>query len=334
MGWDLKIGELQQEYVTDSEIWKALNNFFHSSKVTMSYKYGFFKSLIENLYNVNENLELSYSNIFNSFTKIYWNLTIHHKLFQSNNKNQISSIHKILYNYSNQFAIPCDLKFDNVNPILQLEIVKEVKKKGKRYVIGAFYGDTNGLFYEFKLKSEYLRFNPQVYNFLQRHQRTLIYLTNYHLAKFLEKYNDVPHINNLVNRIENISKRASLSEYYNILIKHYAKVCFYCNQNLSNKRSHVHIDHFIPWSFIQTDNLWNLVLSCPKCNVQKNNKLAINKYLGSIIDRNSDIMTKIQRDELNNYFINYDNQKLLTIYDFSIYNGICEFWEPNIIYNI
>lgn len=185
MGWDLKVGELKQAYVTDEEIWQALNNFFFRSKVTTSYKYGFLKSLIENLYNVNENLELNYDHLFYSFTKIYWNLVVHHNLWQSNNKRQQSAIQKVLQKYCAMYSIPQEWTFDKLEKNLQIKIVKEIKLNGKRYVIGAFFDDTKRLFYEFELKSEHLRFNLPVYKFLQKHQRTMTYLTNYHLAKFL-----------------------------------------------------------------------------------------------------------------------------------------------------
>ncbi|WP_306453832.1 HNH endonuclease domain-containing protein [Bacillus sp. 7884-1] len=38
---------------------------------------------------------------------------------------------------------------------------------------------------------------------------------------------------------------------------------------LSGKKRETHVDHFIPWSFVQADQLWNLVLSCNSCKVQK-----------------------------------------------------------------
>jgi hypothetical protein len=97
MGWDLKIGEIKETYITDEEIWQALNNFYFHGSTTMSYKYGFLKSLLENLYNVNENFDLNFDDLFYSFTKIYWILVIHLNLRQSNNKKQVSSIQKFIF---------------------------------------------------------------------------------------------------------------------------------------------------------------------------------------------------------------------------------------------
>ena len=70
MSHDLKIGEIRELYVTEDVIWQHLNNFYYRSAVSTSYKYVFFKSLLENLYNVDEDLSLSYDQIFYSFTTI------------------------------------------------------------------------------------------------------------------------------------------------------------------------------------------------------------------------------------------------------------------------
>ncbi|MGE7952609.1 hypothetical protein [Lysinibacillus xylanilyticus] len=88
MSHDLKVGEIREQYVTEHQIWQHLNNFYYRSSVSTSYKYVFFKALLENLYNVDDKLGLSYNQIFYSFTNIYWNLVIHHNLAQSHKYNQ------------------------------------------------------------------------------------------------------------------------------------------------------------------------------------------------------------------------------------------------------
>lgn len=327
MGWDLRVGEIQETYVTDEEIWRALNNFYARSQVTMSYKYGFLKALMENLYNVNQDLVLNYDKIFYSFTKIYWNLVIHHSLGQSNNRKQPSAIQKVLGNFCQEYAIPKEWTFDKLEASLQLEIIKSIKNKGKRYVIGAFYADTQNFFYEFDLKKEHLKFSAPVYKFLQKYQKIITYLTNYHLAKFLEKHNDVPNINYILGKVEVISKRSSLNEFYQILMKYDENVCFYCGTNLSNKRRKTHIDHFIPWSFIQSDNIWNLVMSCQDCNLSKNDKLAADHYLLVLIDRNEEFLEKsdlFQREDLQVY----SEKKLTDLYQYSMDNGFNDIWVP------
>lgn len=49
-----------------------------------------------------------------------------------------------------------------------------------------------------------------------------------------------------------------------------AKVCYWCNASLKNKK--VHIDHYVPLSKGGEHTLSNLVVSCDKCNLRKNAK--------------------------------------------------------------
>lgn len=153
-------------------------------------------------------------------------------------------------------------------------------------------------------------------------------MTNYQLAKFLEKHNSIPTIYYLLSKVEVISKRESLQEFYEILINYDNRVCFYCGKNLNNKRSSNHIDHFIPWSFIQTDNIWNLVLACSSCNLSKNDKLADNLFLNSLVDRNNTLM-HIPKVNINEEMATYSEKKLIDLYHYSIDNGITEIWTPN-----
>ncbi|TCI39345.1 hypothetical protein EVJ29_01540 [Exiguobacterium sp. SH4S7] len=74
----------------------------------------------------------------------------------------------------------------------------------------------------------------------------------------------------ILSKLEFVSARQSLDEFKQILLSHGHPVCFYCTKPLRQ----THIDHFIPWSYMQNDVLWNFVLACPTCNTSKNNRMA------------------------------------------------------------
>jgi hypothetical protein len=328
MTWNLKIGEIKETYLTEQQIWQMFNMFFSpKSKNTMTYKFGLIKSLIENLYNVNENLEINYYQLFESFTKIYWNLVVHHQLRQSNSSSMNSAIEKVLVNFQKELSISNDFRFDKLPYDLQLEIVQQVKKVGKRYVIGALYGDSKGIIYKFDLKKEYLRINEAVYKFMLKYQKILTYLTNYHLALFLEKYNRAEDTVQMLMKVENVSKRSSLDMFYNILISFGDKACFYCGKML-NDRTTAHVDHFIPWSFVQTDQLWNLVLACRSCNISKRDRIAKEIFLDSLIERNEQL-TASKEAIIIKEFKFYQSKKLQDLYHYSIVNGFEHQWSPN-----
>ncbi|WP_071394231.1 HNH endonuclease [Bacillus tuaregi] len=327
MSYKLQIGEMKVEYLTDKEIWGHFNYIFSAkSKNSTTYKFVLIKSLIENLYNVNDKLELQYDVLFYSFSKIYWNLVIHHRLNQINMIDKKSEVQRILLDVQSKHMIPDSFVFDKLSDELQIQIVHKVKKKCKLNVMGAIYGDTDGTIYDFDNKKEYLRFSPAFYSFMQRFQRVLKYLSNYHLALFLEKFNEQGDTSNLLLKVENVSKRASLDPFYQLLAAFYDGTCFYCGKTIKNKNQ-AHVDHFIPWSFVQSDQLWNLVIACSSCNLSKNDRLANTHYLDSLIDRNEIFLSSselIIRVDMKVY----NNKKLKELYTYSIDNGYTDIWSP------
>lgn len=323
----LQVGEMKVKYLTDKEIWGHFNYIFSpKSKNSTTYKFVLIKSILENLYNVNEKLELTYDILFNSFSKIYWNLVIHHNLNQINMTEKKAEVQKSLIEIKEKYNVPNTYVFYKLAEELQIEIITKVKKKAKLNVMGAIYGDTNSTIYDFDNKKEFIKINPSFYSFMQRFQKVLSYLTNYHLALFLEKFNQKGDITNLLMKVENVSKRSSLNEFYFLLSSIYNDKCFYCGKEIKTKGS-IHVDHFIPWSFVQTDQLWNLVISCSSCNLAKNNKLAVDTFLHVLIDRNVELKnnpTLNQRPDMKVY----NEKKLTELYQYSKENGFTDIWTP------
>lgn len=60
-GWLLKEYSISNDFHSDDELWSAVNNIFSSRvRYTTSYKFCFLKAILDNIYNVNENLELKW----------------------------------------------------------------------------------------------------------------------------------------------------------------------------------------------------------------------------------------------------------------------------------
>ncbi|MED4617207.1 hypothetical protein ACFW0L_08715 [Priestia megaterium] len=144
MSFNLKVGEIKKAYLTEQEIWKIINQFFANGHFTTTYKYGLMKALIENLYNVDNRLVLTFDQVYFSFAKIYWNLVIHHDLNQLNTHNRQAGIQKELKEFQLMHGVPNKVVFDRLPSNLQLQLVERTKKVGARYVVGALYGDMEG----------------------------------------------------------------------------------------------------------------------------------------------------------------------------------------------
>ena len=64
-GHDLPEGRYDPRQLNTDEIWQELSTLFTTrSRNSTSYKYGFFKSILDNLYNVDEDLVLTFDQLF------------------------------------------------------------------------------------------------------------------------------------------------------------------------------------------------------------------------------------------------------------------------------
>lgn len=163
-GFDLPNGQYYNKIVSEDELWSALSCVFSSrSKNTSSYKFGFIKAIIDNLYNTNEHLILSFDQVFSSFAEIYWNLILKYGLRQSvrNADGRISYLEQILLHTVEKYSIPIGIPFENLSAEIMADVVHQVKIKCKKYVVGAVFEDTKRLFYSFSRNDEYLQISLQ-----------------------------------------------------------------------------------------------------------------------------------------------------------------------------
>ena len=293
-GYDLTEGRYENRTLSDDEMWSAFSNLFSShSKNSSSYKFGFLKSIMDNLYNVDQNLTLSFDQLFGTFTEVYWNLVLKHGIRQQpvSARTNGTYLEQALNTTAEQYDITANIPFESISDEAKIEVCRKVKSKCKINVVGALYGDTKGLFYSFSRKDEWLQINPQMYEFVCKHKLAIEKLNYYEWAKYLEKINDDSVMDHLLTKLDKSSERENLSIYRRILFEEFEnEKCFYCDKKLSNDGQKVHVDHFVPRAFIKDDKMWNLVLACPTCNLHKNDKLAAIIYLEKLLDRNKKII--------------------------------------------
>ena len=215
-GWELKEGSTTYRKVSNDELWTVMNRTFSGqSKKTTSYKYALIRALLESLYQVDENLRISFEVLSTSFSKLYWNLIIKHKYSQGKN----AQIHTILSNIKHQHQLPDEIPYDSLSVLIKNEINTAIQNAViNRYVLGALYKDTEGLLYGFNKKDKILQFNPAAYEFLLKFQEVLFRLNNYELTRFIQSRNESHSNEVIINNIENITKRESLTEYRELLL--------------------------------------------------------------------------------------------------------------------
>lgn len=329
-GWNIKQGYYSRETITETDLWKIFNKIISAkSQKTSSYKFGFLKALLENSFISNDKGETDFYEIFFNFTSTYWTLIVVNDLKQICGSRK-TAIEVTIDKYILKNPQIRNSYFDNLPKNLQEAIVKEIIGKCKDYVIGAIYKDSEYLFYDFDISNKFIRLNPEVISFFNKYHEILLKLNNYSWAQFLEKTNEEDKCNLLLSKIDTSSKRSNLKKYKDLLYNDLGyNSCFYHDGIVSYDK--VSVDHFIPWSFIRNDKIWNLVISCKNCNeILKKTKIPSNKFIDKLKKRNCEINC-YNNKLIEADFISYKEKKLDIIIESAIFNGYEYGWEPNFI---
>ena len=237
---------------------------------------------------------IKYHEISKAFLRYYWHQECKYKIKQNHNPAKLPLVVKIIRKVfgrkyiSDSFKDMEPEKIDLAIKLIQEHVFGSIRSK-KSQVIPRFQkisGVTalhKNTFYDYDETS--IKIFPKALLFFHENYTLLFKLVILEWTRFLEKVNTVPR---LVSKLESEEiKRSSLSKFVKILG---TKTCFYCENSLEENK--IHVDHFIPWSYIFEDEPWNLVVSCDKCNLKKHDSL-VDGYLNKLIDRNAKFQNKI-----------------------------------------
>ncbi|SEQ76101.1 HNH endonuclease [Treponema bryantii] len=292
-GWNKTSGTLREGPINEDTFWMLFNYVFSdSSAKRTTYKFGLVKSILDNLFNSEEedsSLFISYDNLFGKFAENYWNLITKYHLKQMlpDGKSEYSKIEQIFIALIQEESSFANLPFISIPEKKRSSVIKQVSNDCRRNVIGALHRDFQNCLYAFDLKGDGIFLNPYAFNFMLKYKIEIEKLNYYAWAKFLEKINDESVVTKLLEKLELATpQRDDLSVFRQVLYNEFEQYnCFYCGRKLYE----IHVDHFIPWSFIKEDKLWNFVLACPACNMRKNNKIPRMEYVKLIQNRNDDL---------------------------------------------
>jgi len=144
---------------------------------------------------------------------------------------------------------------------------KETVKRSQKLENGclyALYKDGN---------SFYIQINEAWSDYLQKHYNILVDFTYWNLVSFLQVRNpNVPAIPSKLIRPEVRNPLTRQHEYWDKVIELGGPIkCIYTKTELHSNS--YELDHFIPWSFVSHDLLWNLIPSDGSINSSKSDKL-------------------------------------------------------------
>ena len=133
----------------------------------------------------------------------------------------------------------------------------------------------NGCLYKLEKidRIRWVEINPAWLPYLRENYDILTSFAYWGLTNFLQVRN--PNVPNIPNKLIKREERSSLLEqhkFWNAAINNGLEVrCLYTDKLLAVRE--YELDHFIPWSFVSHDLLWNLMPADASINSSKSNKL-------------------------------------------------------------
>jgi hypothetical protein len=270
-----------------------------------SYKLSWGRSIVELCHSTDsteEKIVFSFDQISVHFLKYYWNQTYFFKLYQGPARTkpviqQITEEMILLYQTKEQSTLP--VWFD----IAKVVFMKD-RKQYQMYlekISKAMIQDVSWRFsiidekdidlYVLDLEKRTVTFTQEHYQIVKDHAFVLSQLLNYRWAQLLEKFNQSPRIASKVKGMSDEQlRRNSLTKFKQALLKQFPDGVvrdFYTNDVLDP--NDISIDHVIPWSFMYSDDIWNLVITSKSRNSSKLNNKTTQDYIDRLKQRNLEL---------------------------------------------
>jgi hypothetical protein len=253
---------------------------------------------------LNGTITIAFEEIALNVLRYYWNQTFFFNLKQGSNINKPPVILQLTQKAIEKY---CDMSRSNI-PIWFDIGVHEIKKDTLYYndliskVAAALKPD---VCYRFKRvldkdldiyrlnreKSEIYLTGLEV-KMINDYSYVLSQLLNYKWTQLLEKFNNAPRIASKVKGArETALRRSNLSKFKEILLEQYKDgtiIDFYSGDALS--LDDVSVDHVIPWSFMYSDDIWNLVITSKSYNSIKSNSIPSSEIIEKLKERNKQLL--------------------------------------------
>lgn len=287
----------QSEFLSTKQLSQVFN------KTTATYKFYWFLSILQ-MHNEENSYRISvWDLVVRMIANAWYPIHYFHLSFGS-----MDSLHKIVTELQWSTGLPMDAKKDDIIKCLTDSIKnKDVKRLLTPLTINVPYRflspwinytcDTdviarshtfeNGCLYAIHKdnKDFFITMNPIWDKYLNDYYGILTDFIHWNLTLFLQARN--PNIPNIPNKLHRPLERSSLNKqhkFWDEVLKIGGKLhCIYTGRVIV-PGDYV-VDHFLPWSFVAHDQLWNLIPADNSINSSKSDCLpSIEKYLTKLAE--------------------------------------------------
>jgi len=300
---------------------ETLSNWFEVIKncsVSNTYKMGWSKSIVECCFEDDSEELIHFDRISMKMFKYYWNQTIFFDLQQGSNPNKpptfVSYVKSKIEEYQSQYGFqPKEFERMEDKVDVDLKYLNRILIENVSYRFLEVGGKDYDL-YELDKKERTIRVkNPRI---LKEYSDILFEVINYRWVQILETYNSSPRISKKIKITDRGGvKRKPLGKFKKYL-QLTDKRCFISGEEFDGDLS---IDHLIPWSFMFSDDIWNLVFVKQKYNSSKSNRIVDESEIIKLEERNMKLLHRMKEEGMKDK--NYSEL------EFSIKNNqLRKFW--------
>lgn len=290
-------GEITMTEILIDPYIKDLTRVIQNTSMTTTYKMVWIRSIIE-ICKSDRNLKtIHFDQISEKAFEFYWNQTIFFNLAQGSNPNQHPVIYQIVADeikkYQDVFGHQPKL-YSKVRDQVQIPVAKITFELG-RYVSQKFplVSGKKYKIYDLDLKSKTIR--PYRPDLIHDHFELLSDIISYRWVQFLEGFNNAPRISKKMKATDqqNVKRDTQLRKFWQYLdLENPDHICFHSGKPI--QEGNLSVDHVIPWSYIFSDDIWNLVYVDRAVNSSKGNSIPGEEIIQKLESRNKELLSLMQ----------------------------------------
>jgi hypothetical protein len=136
--------------------------------------------------------------------------------------------------------------------------------------------------YRFSASQDQLIPHPAWAEYFRTHYSVIKGWTAWHWLEYMQKCNQgVPAISAKLFPPQGRDSLRTQTQFWKTAIRHGRLKCIYSDGLLNPDR--ISLDHYLPWSFVAHDQLWNLIPTLPEVNSSKSDCLPSQTYFNSFV---------------------------------------------------